>query len=238
MAHENQNTQTNLKDTRLPESITIGETTFVIKDTPELMSLIGSISQIEKSKLYTKIEALKAEMNRLEKVQVQPTEPLDISGLKEEIMAEMRDLIQPLIDKTQKIEKNSVEEYREKVIAENADTCFPEMVKGNTIEEINASLLESKNLRAKYPTASPANNGSAHVTDPLLQQQMAAVITAPANAPQVAAPINSNQAPQKAAPIVPSFPAGEPSRTDISSLTPDEFAKRRDSLRQEIKSLV
>lgn len=241
--NNNEASQTTVKDTRLPDSITIGENTFVIKDTPELLSLISKIAQNEKSKLYSQIENLKDALAKLDNVNV---EPADFSGIKKELMdamtSKITEIIQPLIEKTRIIETNSIEEYRNKLINDNKDICIPEMVEGKTKEELDAALQRSIEVRKRYPTSNPTvtPTGSAPVVDPVIKHQMDlanADNSANSLVNNNAAPIRSSQNLKPTDPV-PNIPVGQPTQTDISRLTADEFKARREELRAQISNLV
>ena len=54
----------------IPESITINGVTYAVKDTPELQQFIQEVAKVEKSKLYTQFENLKAQIANLGRVKV------------------------------------------------------------------------------------------------------------------------------------------------------------------------
>lgn len=143
-----------------------------------------------------------------------------------------------------KQERSGIAEYREKVIAENAGTIIPELVQGNTKEEIDASLLVAKDVRARYPESSAAPAPAAAAPAP---PQAAAPAAAPGT-PQAAPATPAAQAPP-AAPAVPATPADrrpsaiqtpndQPNVPNIKNMTMEEFARRRSELESNIKSLV
>ena len=155
----------------IPGSITIGEITYVIKDTPELQSLIAAVAKVEKDKLYSQFESLKTQVNQLGNVQVQetPKAPLDVEALKKDIVGEitsqLKTIVQPMLQATQDSKQEELRKYKESIINSNLDKCIPELVKGETVEELNTSLAESVALRAKY--LHPVNNVTPK--DPLME---------------------------------------------------------------------
>lgn len=173
------------KKVGIPESITINGVTYAIKDTPELQQFIQEVAKVEKSKLYTQFENLKAQIANLGKVRVTGNsldadtivEKLKGTFVTKEDFQEMlpgvlKEVVQPVLTATEQNRKNELEQYREKLIGENIATCIPELVKGETKEELDASLKESIRIRAAYPTPSTAAiDPNKHVTDPLIQKQ-------------------------------------------------------------------
>lgn len=238
MADTQQNTQPTKDIPKIPESIAINGVTFVIKDTPELLDLISTAAKVEKSKLYSKINALKTEMEQLNRVELEIPKTLKediLSGVEEKVKA----IVQPLLEQNRQIQTNSVEEYRNRLLADNAGNCFPELVKGNTKEELDASLNESKQLYDKYnPNA--GNNGKP-VVDPVIQQQTAQLnnTNGQSNTPNAAPGSNGTQTtqPVKTPTPVPNVPVTDATTTDIGKMSMEEFEKNRERLRREIEQM-
>lgn len=237
--------QTN-NEARIPESITINGVTYKISDTPELKSLISEVSKVEKSKLYTQIEALKKQMDDLKVVEVGTSSaPFDENKLLEQlktafvtkedlattITAAINTAVKPIIQTDAERKEKELNEYREKLIQENLATCIPDLVKGNTIEELNSSLKDSIRIRASYPSANtPFTQGK--TTDPLIQkqaneqvaqtQQPTAEVTVPEKQPD---PIPRRQTPDISTPTTP------------KRMTPEEFRKNRQALQEQLSSM-
>lgn len=234
----------------IPESLTINGVTYTVKDTPELQQFVQKVSKVEKSKLYTQFENLKNQINNLNGVQVtneQPTTDIDaiVAKLqntfvtKDTLKDTISEVVSPLLKTAEQSRRDELSAYREKLINENAATCIPELVKGETKEELDNSLQESIRLRANYPSPSSVAASNQPVVDPLIRNQAAAT-GAPINppTPQVA-PTTAPTAP--IAPAIPSIPnrpspevTGAP---NVKKMSMGEFAAQRESLRQQLESL-
>lgn len=239
MEHTDPNSKPDIK---IPESITIDGKDYSVKDTPELMGLVTAASRVEKNKLYSKIKTLQDGIEGLKRVELAASTPPD--SLKEEILESVRNIVEgaikPLLDKTSKIEIQSLEEYKAKLLTENEGKCFPELVKGNTKEEVDESLKNSIELRTKYSTDNPANNQQGKVTDPAIVRQNAALDNNQQQQPNAPAAQQSTPSttPAPIVPIVPNVPVNNPSMTDIGKMSQEEFARNREKLEAEIKTLV
>lgn len=238
----------------IPESVTINGVTYVVKETPELQQFIQEVAKVEKSKLYTQFENLKAQIANLGKVKVVGgdlntdtlVEKLKGTFVTKEDFKEMlpgivKEVVQPVLTATEQNRKNELEQYRERLINENIATCIPELVKGETKEELDASLQESIRLRASYPTPSTAHiDPTKHVTDPLIQKQAREITgqqpqfnpPTPPTAPAV--PANPNPIPP-AAPRRPSPEASGPS--NVKQMPMSEFAQKREALEQQLRAM-
>jgi len=226
------------KIVKIPESITINGVTYAVKDTPELQSFIQEVAKVEKSKLYTQFEALKAQIKNLQDVQViaDPNAEALITKMKDLFVTKddfkqslsetIKDAVKPLIDTDTKNRKDTLDQYRESLIKMNLGTCIPELVVGETKEEIDAALKRSIELRSKYPSPVAQPNGK--VTDPLLQQQAHEQTPTP---PAQPAP-QGQQMPQ--VPNRPSPEAGEDSGR-IRRMSQTEFANNREQLLQQLQ---
>lgn len=240
----------------IPESITINGVTYLVKETPELQQFIQSIAKVEKSKLYSQMEALKTQIQNLGNVEITPDKSTEFDvnslveklkdtfvtsdSLKETLSNTIKEVVQPVLDATHRNEQNELKEYREKLINENAATCIPELVKGNTKDELDAALKESIRLRSAYPapgTQTPQYNGDPNLQKQAGQQQFQAQPTpTPASTP-APQPQNPNPAPQ--APAAPRFPAPDASQRSSSTrqMSMAEFAKQRDALRANLEAM-
>ena len=240
----NQNQQT----VSIPESITIGGVTYLVRENPELQKFIQDVAKVEKTKLYSQFENLRSQIASLNGVQVTPDSPSvsvdDIVGkLKEsfvtkdtltEILSQtINSTIKPLLDANEQNQHNTLDEYRQKLIKENEATCIPELVKGNSKEELDKALAESIRIRAAYPAPGAAPSPSP-VHDPLIQQQA-----------QQQAPQQGNKldvAPQKApqipnVPPVPQRPAPDAAQQKgVKTMSMKDFAAKRESLLQELNA--
>ena len=240
----------------IPESITINGVTYLVKETPELQQFIQSVAKVEKSKLYSQMENLRTQIQNLGNVEVIPEQrnafDLDTlveklkgtfvttDSLKETLSDTIKEVVQPVLDATHRNEQNELKEYREKLIRENASTCIPELIKGNTKEELDAALKESIRLRGAYPAPgnqTPQYNGDPNLQKQAEQQQFQAQPTpTPATTP-APQPQNPNPAPQ--APAAPRFLAPDASKQGISprQMSMAEFSKQRDALKANLEAM-
>lgn len=232
--------------TSIPESITINGVTYSVKETPELQQFIQAVAKVEKTKLYSQMEAIKAQIQNLSNIEVEPTGTTDIDSiveklkstfvtqesLKDTLSTTIKEVVQPVLDATQRNEQTALEEYREKIIHENESVCIPELVKGNTKEELDAALNESIRLRKAYPA--PGTQEPKYTGDPNLQNTAKSEQFKPADSPTNA---GNNPAPQ--APPVPHYPTPEASSAENQTrrMSMAEFAKQREALRQNLESM-
>lgn len=239
----------------IPESITINGVTYLVKDTPELQQFIQSVAKVEKTKLYSQMENLRTQIQNLGSVEVAPSgNQVDADtlieklksvfitqeSLKDTIGDTIKEVVKPVIEATQRNEKKELDEYREKLIRENATTCIPDLVKGNTKEELDASLKESIRLRGAYP---PAGNQAKYTGDPVIKAQENAAQVAYNNTPT---PQNqpggvqqqAQQTPQMA-PAAPRIPAMEATQMEVSPrrMSVEEFAKKRGALKADLEAM-
>lgn len=234
----------------IPESVTIKGVTYLVSETPELQQFIQAVSKVEKSKLYSQFESLKEQIKNLGNVQV--TEDADKQpdikdlvdslksafvtkdDLKDSLKATVEEVVRPVLEATKKTQEDEIAAYREKLVTENAATCIPELVKGNTKEELDAALKESIRLRAAYP--SPGNEQKPYKGDPNIQKQgsQPGFQAEPAMSPT---PNGQHQVP--AAPPAPHRPAADASQepTPTKTMPMSEFAKKRDALKQQLEAM-
>lgn len=237
------------KKVGIPESITINGVTYLVKDSPELQQFIQKVAKVEKAKLYTQFENLKAQIANLGKVKVvpDPTPAFDVDALveklkdvfvsKEDLNGSLREtvleVVQPVLVATEQERKNELMQYREKLINENIATCIPEMVKGETKEELDASLQESIRIRASYPSPSSVHH-MGPVVDPLIRQQARQQATDTYNpTPTPAAQPVPQPAPMP--PVTPRRTVPEVTGpTNIKAMSEAEFARNREALQQQL----
>lgn len=240
----------------IPKSVTLGGVTYPIGETPELKQLIQAVASVEKSKLHSTFDGLKKQIENLQGVTVVPQgqQPLDTKGIiaelkqelsnsfvsKEDLKSELKEVVQPLLQSTQEAKQKELNIYREQIINKNLATCIPELVTGNSREELDAALQKSIQLRASYPSANAPVPTGAHVTDPTLQQQ--------ASQPQFQAqsptnPVFSGEQPGQPTYQKPSAPAVPPMQQPLDSshqqaspksLSMEEFGKKREAMLAEL----
>lgn len=186
------------KKVEIPEQITIGETTFVVEQTPELQKLIKDIiteastiaASQEKTKLYSNIQKLETDLAEAKKVannvslqnpaQNQKIEestaktnaewksfveelkanaetltPVQIAdtmlkAFRESLPGIVKEQLEPVLKMVEENQKAKISSYREKRLKEMEGRIIPDLVKGNTPEEIEESIKESEIIFSKY----------------------------------------------------------------------------------------
>lgn len=248
------------QEVSIPKSVTLGGVTYPIGETPELQQLIQSVASVEKTKLYSKFDGLKKQIEGLQSAQVVPEvkQPLDTKALIETLKAELsgnfvtkedlkdglKEVVQPLLNSTKEAHEKELATYRDSLINKNLAVCIPELVKGNTKEEIDASLQDSIKLRAKYPSANVPYVPEGKTIDPNLQatakqpEFKAESPTNPIYGGSEKSVTGSVQRPQ--APVVPPMhqqPDGSQQPTSPRSLSAKEFAAKREAMLAELQSV-
>ena len=242
------------RNASIPESITINGITYVVRDTPELQKFIQAVSKVEKNKLYSQFDSIKNQLEDLRKIQVVPDSPNGGSSANiKEIVEALRgtfvtredletslkntvsEVIRPVIQNSEEQRKQELDAYRNSIIQAHINECIPELVEGNSKEELDASLQKSIELRSKYPSPSSAAvpHGS-KVTDPLIAEQMRQENEKDAPAPS---PTPSPAPAPAPAPTVPRREAPEVSGpTSVKTMPMSEFAARREQLEAELRA--
>lgn len=242
------------KKVGIPESITIGGVTYAVKDTPELQKFIQEVAKVEKSKLYTQFENLKSQIANLSKVKPVGSS-LDVDTIVEKLKGTfvtkedfqemlpgvLKEVVQPVLTATEQNRQDELKQYREKIISENIATCIPELVKGETKKELDASLQESIRIRTSYPTISTAHIDSTKpVKDPLVEKQMQEY----GEQSQFTPTPRGGEPTQQPAALAP-MPPATPRRTspevsgpqNVKQMPMSEFEKQRESLKQQLEAM-
>lgn len=238
----------------LPKTLVLGGVSYSVDDNPELSAFVDAVkktaSQTEKAKLYTQIKSLSEKITELQKVPIesssQQTPAIDIEALKNDLRSEisedvsnkvtssLKGLLDPLVQRNRLQEEASVNDYRNKLIMENQGTIIEELLVGNTREELDAALVNSKNLFSKYgktlvqlgpngaidTSVAPANQ-----VPPVTPQQPATTV-----------PVQQTATPVVTPPAKTVVESG--TNLEIGKMSQDEFARRRDELAAEIKNMV
>lgn len=229
------------KNVNLPESLTLNGVTYVVKDTPELLAFMQDVAKVEKNKLYSQYETLKSQIEALKGVEVVPEGGtgdftkliqqmkdtfVTKDGLQEVLKGTIKEVVQPLIDSNAHQQQNELDAYRTKLINDNLATCIPDLVVGNSKEELDAALAKSIQIRAAYPSPNTEHNDS-HVKDPLLQQQANEQRQSPT--PSVQAPAAPPATPRREAPEAGAVPS-------TKKMSMEEFKNQRAALFQELQN--
>lgn len=240
------------KKVGIPESITISGVTYTVKDTPELQQFIQEVAKVEKSKLYTQFENLKSQIANLGRVKPVGSD-LDVDAIVEKLKGTfitkedfqemlpgvLKEVVQPVLTATEQNRQDELKQYREAIISENIATCIPELVKGETKEELDASLKESIRIRATYPTPSTVGiDPTKHVTDPLIQKQLEEMGGQPTQTPTSQAVPAPTAAPTPIPPAAPRRPSPEVSGPqNVKQMPMSEFEKQREVLKQQLEAM-
>lgn len=251
----------------IPGTLTLGGVTYNVAETPELQSFLQQVSSAEKNKLYSQFNNLKNQVEQLKMVQpVAPQQsapqsnvPMDINAMlqqqgfvtKNELTAALSEALKPLIDNSNASKEKDLAEYRESLIQQNLATCIPDLVKGNTREEIDKSLQESIRIRKSLPT--PENTTIAKQENvevkPITQTTTAQPqsqnvennennnVVAPQTQQQVQVP--AQQTPVQTIPTPPAtkMPEGG-GYVSPMEMTIEEFSKQRDRLLNELRQTI
>ena len=126
----------------------------------------------------------------------------------------------------------------------NLATCIPELVAGNTKEEIDASLKRSIELRDKYPSANVPYTQAGHVSDPALKRQaqnQEFQAQSPTN-PVISGlnPTQQQTVQKPQAPAVPPMqqqPDGSTQPASPKHMGIKEFGNKRASMLEELQSI-
>lgn len=244
----------------IPESVIINGVTYTLKDTPELQKFAQAVAKVEKTKLYSQMDSLKRAIDSLKSAEIVPPRIEGSSideiinkmkgtfitkeDLKVELPLVIKEVVQPVLSATENNRLEELRQYRESLINANAATCIPELVKGDTKEELDASLAESIRIRAQYPSP-VATTGSGHVTDPLIAQQAAQLGVQMGGAPTPTPTPAPAPQPTPQAPAPTPTPAPTPFRAapeatnapDVKKMTASEFARNRESLEQQLRAM-
>lgn len=234
------------------EKITIKGEDVKISEIPELQAYISTIKaeahKAEKEKLYTKINELQNSIKQLEATPIinTPQQPQSqtapqvditsiISGITEAILpkleasfdVKLREALGPMTKETQFLKESNLNNYRLKLIEENQGKCIAEYVVGNSKEELDDALAKSMELFEKYLPKK--------AVDPIIPATEK-VVEAPIEVPKV-----TEETPKETPKIVEPPKrqvVSSPEVSDIKGLTPEQFKKNREALRDDIKSLL
>lgn len=242
----------------LPAFVTIEGKQVRLSEIPELENyqnaLRSQIAAQEKNKLYTTIEELKKQVNDLLKKPADtPIVPADVltdsltkfaTSLKQELLSEMgkqlSDRLAPVEQHSELYRKQALESYRAKLLTENQNACFPELVVGNSQEELDKALIASKELFGKYK---PAINHMAPI-DKLPVASTPQANDAPAPVAQANNVQDQSSPQQKVPPTVPPTPAPQPTPAipadpfaSISAMGMEEWEKKRADIKKSLSAL-
>lgn len=135
------------------------------------------------------------------------------STLENALPAMFEKYVKPIAEKTSLLERETLTQYREKRLAEVGDTVIPEMVVGDSKEEIEKSIEKASQIRSRYRTQQVIPQTPA-------EQKVA-----------------EQQAPP-APPSIPLYPTPEERELNIRGMTDEDFAKNRDSLQSKLKTMT
>jgi hypothetical protein len=227
--------------TTLPDLIEIGGVQYSTRETPAIKDYLDAfrkkISTEERRKVYSQIEELKKSLDQLNKVPLNSASD-DLSAFKDEILQSVqsviKEVVSPVLEHVKKTEEDSVTSYRNKLLIDNQGKCMPELVVGNTKEELDAALVKSLELYNNYV----AKNGAPANSTPAVPTTVSASAnpTAPASVP--ATPMTPAAPAPMPLPSAPAVAVAQPEETDIRSMSAEEFGKRRTELEDKIRGLL
>ena len=125
--------------------------------------------------------------------------------------------VNPLVEKTKAIEQATLNEYKAKRLSELGDQVIPELIKGNTKEEIEESIASAIEIRSRY-----AGTPAAPVT--------------PGNQPPETPPVVPT--PQAAPVVVPHIETPPQMELDVKNMTPEQYKEQREKVLKEVSALV
>ena len=237
------------------DEITLNGEKKKISEIPELQAYVQNVRaeahKAEKEKLYTRISELENGIKRLEAIPIvtTPTQQVQnsqapqidtnsiIAGVIDALLpkleasldAKLKDVVVPITKETQFLKEANLNTYRLKLIEENQGKCIPEYVVGNSKEELDAALLKSVELFSKYlpkkevaPVITSPNTELAQ-KETVVKQEVVEEVTK--ETPKIVEP------PKKQV-------VNNPEIEDIKGLTPDQFKKNRDALRESMRTLL
>lgn len=247
MSTENNNSDQRFTRVEVPRVINLGGQSYSIADTPILKDLVDTVrkdaSTVEKQKLYPKIETLKTQLETLANVEIvnptnaddKPTELLDQEKLVQGIVEGLGKVIQPLIKSNQEQEVQKVRDYRNQVLMDNQGKIIPELVVGETVEEINTNLAKSKDLFAKYGK----EFGQQTPQEQMAAQRATQQTPQTPQTPTPSTPTNPTQASPSGLPQAPATaPISDAIMPDIKAMTPEEFAKQREAIKKSLETMT
>ena len=256
----------------IPRTINIGGQEFSVADNPELANLVSLVRQdtasVEKAKLYPAIDKLKKEVEILTNAEIiNPTGNADtqgmeklISGIVEQkfngILDRLDEKLSPLLAASQKSEAATLEAYRNELLSANLGKCVPELVVGNSKEELESALQASvasfNNLKEQFGIKSVEEQlAKTQHTTPTATTPTPATPTTPVT-PATTAPVTTTvpaspttPKPEEAKPetiVLPSSPASTAvpgtELPNISGMSMEEFSKRREELAKNLQTIT
>lgn len=121
------------------------------------MQQLAGFLQYQQQEAQRTAQTYEQQMNELKNFN--KNTPIDTNALGQVVGAifdkKIADVLPGLQQRTEKLESAHLQDYKERRLAEMGNSIFPELVKGNTVEDIEASIVESAALKAKY---FPTNN--------------------------------------------------------------------------------
>lgn len=248
MSTENPDTQlpTTKTTPSLPLSITLGGVEYKVSETPELKEFITAVGTVERSKLQSVVKQLRTDIENLRTVE----NPVNAQELTNTVVTAVLEQIKPTLDKVnnhfERQGKLTIEQHREAVLAQYGETIIPELITGDTIEAINASIPVAQAARARYATPAPA------VVAPAAPAA-APIVGAPLTleTPQTLQPVASVAPPVTVAPVATPAaapvvaPVAVPVRAvpdyqgpNIAGMNMEDFGKSREGLLKSLEQLV
>lgn len=136
--------------------------------------------------------------------------------------------IQPLQSSIERLEESRLSDYKAKRITEEGDKIIPELINGNTPEEIETSIAFSKEMRGKYGAVQTVVDNNVQNNKPDMSTNSTTPVQQPGQQPQQVQQNIPVATPKVTTP-------GNDSIPDIKGMTPEQFAAQRESLKEKLK---
>jgi hypothetical protein len=255
---------------KMPEVLSFNGQTYRISDHQELKDFVGEVTKhiavTEKTKLYAQLESLREKLATLE-VEAKTGVAIDYNKIQEMISTQLKEqlavnetniankvhnLLAPVVESVKTQNTESLEQFKLKLLNDNKGQCMPELVVGDTKEELIATMEKSKKLYADYagkPPVLPINetyaNPNQQVTaNPVVntgnQTQTLSSNGATNNSVANTQPVQNTPIQTPSEMIVPpvnqvidnaKFP-------DVRKMGTKEFAQKRESLEAELRAAM
>lgn len=154
-----------------------------------------------------------------------------IAGMTEKVIVPMQNRIAELAAQVTNTQQETVADYRQRRLSELGDSVIPEIVSGNSREEIEQSINKAKEVRAKYSTTPTP---PATTTPPAGGASAATTTTPPAGggSPENPLGIPTNRVIPPSPPLMPD-PNNPNAVLDYSKMSPAEYAQHRNKILAE-----
>lgn len=183
---------------------------------------------------YKQEELTPQQVAELNKQQVQGLTPEQVQAMmdkkfNEELPQIIQNSLKPVLDTTANIQQETLQSYKDNRLKELGDSVIPEMVTGNTKEEIEASIEASKAVRTRFatPNTPPTPGTPPSEGTPAPQVQTPTPTPAPTPTPTPPSPT----------PVTPTPPSSS-ALDGVKGMNMQDFGQNRDALLKELQAAV